>query len=157
MLLFRRKRWVTAKGTDGAFIMDIRALDIHRGKNTMNFSFEQTQYVGILSFQGSLTKVHASEVMEILMVSWEKTPSIIIDLAQVTEIDGACLQIFCRAYRLALMTNKLFALSAISSPAWEQISENPSICCSECHHEFPLPGLPLNCIKDCLWGIKGGF
>ncbi len=125
------------------------------GKKTMNFSFDQTEYVGVLTFGGSLTEPHAAELMEIMMVSWEKTPSLIVDLGEVTELDGTCLQIFCKAYRLALMTDKLFAIAALSREAWEQISGNPPACYAECHAGFPAFEFPFSCVRNCLWGIKG--
>jgi anti-anti-sigma factor len=122
----------------------------------VNFRLDQTENIGVLSFQGSLTQAHASAIREILMASWEKTRYIIINLEDVTQMDEPCLRIFCKAYRLALMTNKLFAIAAISSGALEHIARNPSLCYSECHTEFPMPELPFGCIRNCLWGIKGG-
>ena len=123
----------------------------------MNFSFDQTEHIGILSFKGSLTENYAMKLREVLMSSWGKTPTLIISLESVTEVDRSCLQIFCTAYRVSLMTKKSFTMIGIPVDKVKSTALNWSLCSSYNQGGVPIPGISQECSSNCLWTYKGGY
>ena len=93
--------------------------------------------------EGNLTVVRAADFKEALLNSIDKADTIEINLADVTGIDLACLQLLCSAHRTALSKEKTFAVKDPSIPFYLEARKNSGFV-------FDKP-CSYSSTGDCLW------
>ena len=81
----------------------------------MNFKFDSSGGIGVLTFYGNLSRDRANELREALMVSVENAHHLVVNLENVTKLDSHCLQAIYTACRTAQRLNKGFTVNGVYS------------------------------------------
>lgn len=72
----------------------------------MDFSFMQSQGVGILVLSGDLKPGCVDDFRQALMVSLSNSERVIVNLKKVSEFDSACIRVFCKALKTSKKLKK---------------------------------------------------
>lgn len=72
----------------------------------LNFSFEKSGCVGLLSFDGELTGERAGGLKEAIMISLDNAEHVVVDFEKVTKIDSICIKLIMLAYNKAKVLKK---------------------------------------------------
>lgn len=76
----------------------------------LNFRFEKSNGLGLLTFDGELTTECADRVKEALMIALENAEHIVVNLDKLTKIDPICIHLLCMAYRKSKRLKKWLSL-----------------------------------------------
>ena len=69
-----------------------------------------------IRLSGALTIAHAEEIKRLLLVALSGTGDVLLDAAEVTDVDLAGLQLLCAAHRAALQAGRRVTLDYTRSP-----------------------------------------
>ena len=79
------------------------------------WSYDAQKRTGRLELSGALTIVRAEQVKESLLKGFAAAEQLVCDLAGISEIDIAGLQLLCAAHRYAVAQGKTLLLSGIGT------------------------------------------
>ena len=109
----------------------------------MQFKLNISGEESILSLNGELTLLHAEQFKDELMQALSASRRVVVDTRELSEIDLACLQLFCSAHLSALAGGKELVLGSPQSDAFRrQVTQSGLICGHLCGK---------NDNTDCLW------
>lgn len=97
----------------------------------------------ILALKGALTIERVSDLKNMLIEAFSRKDHVVLDLKGVTEVDLACLQLFCSAHRTSLEMHKQMTLESGQSEAFQQAVRDGGFTPSACSHKDPH--------QSCLW------
>ena len=80
----------------------------------MNFTFEKSNDVGVLTFDGKLTSKRAADLKAALMISLNNSCHVILNMERVTELDHTCIKLLRAAINIAKKLNKRITLISLS-------------------------------------------
>jgi anti-anti-sigma factor len=89
----------------------------------MNFNFEKTGTLGLLTFDGELTEERSDRLKEALMVSLDNAEHVVVNFENVTKIDFICVQLFCQALKKAKRLKRHLTLTGMQEDAYKKIEE----------------------------------
>lgn len=104
----------------------------------MNFGFEQSGAIGLLTYDGALTMHHARELKSALMRALGRVDHLIFNLEKVTAIDTACFQLLCMAQRISRGLNKRMTITGFRQKTFKKLFEDNRLRHKEC---------VLDCVK----------
>ena len=109
----------------------------------MQFKLTTSEEESVLSLNGELTLLHAEQFKAELMQALDSSRRVVIDTRGLSEIDLACLQLFCSAHRSALAREQELVLGTPRSDAFtRQIAQSGLIYGQLCGNDNHT---------DCLW------
>ena len=88
----------------------------------MNFTFEKSNDVGVLTFDGKLTSKRAADLKAALMISLNNSCHLILNMERVTELDNTCLKLLRAAVSISNKLNKRITLVSLSRDLFRQAS-----------------------------------
>lgn len=80
----------------------------------MNFTFEKSGDVGILTFDGELDAGRIDELKAALMLSMNNAGHIILNFEKVTRLDDSCFKLLCSAHQISAKLNKRMTFASFS-------------------------------------------
>ena len=84
---------------------------------------------GVITLEGPLTIQQAGDLKDTLLHSLNTMKQIVLNLEKVTELDVACLQILCSAYRTAVTRDKSMVLAGRLPDAINKVVEDGGFSC----------------------------
>ena len=87
----------------------------------LNFMFEKSDGLGLLTFDGELTAEFADRVKEALMIALENAEHVVVNLDKVTRIDLICIQLLRLAYEKSKRLKKWLTLICTHPETYEQL------------------------------------
>jgi len=109
----------------------------------MKMNVDNSGLIGILSLRGDLTRRTAVRLRNELIKAIEKVDHLVLDMKEVGDIHSSCLQLFCSAHRVAMMSHKKID---IEYPVPQGIID--AIAGRE---DFKQTNCRLMCENNCLW------
>lgn len=88
----------------------------------MNFTFEKSNDVGVLTIDGKLTSKRAADLKAALMISLNNSCHVILNMERVTELDNTCLKLLRAAVSISDKLNKRITLVSLSRDLFRQAS-----------------------------------
>lgn len=76
----------------------------------MNFTFERSNDIGVLTIDGKLTGKRAADLKAALMISLNNSSHLILNMEKVTELDRTCLNLLNAAWSVSSKLNKRLTL-----------------------------------------------
>lgn len=98
----------------------------------IQFGFEQSGSIGLLYFDGALTKQYSSEMKTALMRALHRVDHLIFNLEKVTAIDAACFQVLCMAQRISASLNKRLTVTGFRQKSFKRLFEESRFRHTEC-------------------------
>jgi len=89
----------------------------------MNFKFEKSDGLGLLTFDGELTAERSNGLKEALMISMDNAEHVIVNFEKVTRIDRSCIRLFCIAFKKSKRLKKRLTLTGIHPETYERVKE----------------------------------
>lgn len=87
----------------------------------LNFMFEKSDGLGLLTFDGELTIEYVDRVKEALMIALENAEHVVVNLDKVTKIDIICIQLLRLAYEKSKRLKKWLTLICTHPETYEQL------------------------------------
>lgn len=93
----------------------------------------------VVRVTGPTSITNVSILLMRLLAAFEQSDNVVVDLAGVTEIDVAGLQLFCSSHRSSIFMNKGFRITGQNQPAiWEAAAASGQLrtsgCAIDAHH-----------------------
>lgn len=88
----------------------------------MNFTFEKSNDVGVLTIAGKLTSKRSADLKAALMISLNNSCHVILNMERVTELDHTCLNLLRAAVSVSNKLNKRITLVSLSNDLFRQTS-----------------------------------
>ena len=89
----------------------------------MNFTFEKSNDIGVLTIGGKLTSKRAADLKAALMISINNSCHVILNMERVTELDNTCLKLLRAAVGVSNTLNKRITVVSLSRDLFRQASE----------------------------------
>jgi len=109
----------------------------------IDFKFEQSGKVGMLTINDDLTVQKEDELREALMMSMAFADHVVINIEKVTEVDMTCLQFLCSAYLTSLRSNKVLSMVSPVPDVYKRAIQYAGYC--------KHTGCMNQSEKSCLW------
>ncbi|MEE8552689.1 MAG: STAS domain-containing protein [Desulfobacterales bacterium] len=109
----------------------------------MILNIEESDGTGVLSLSDNLTIERAKALKSVLTASLDKADVLILDLSEVTDLDLACLQLFCSANRTFESLDKQLTLKNNGADIYKKALNDAGYSLDQC--------LAENCCEKCLW------
>ena len=77
----------------------------------MNYQYENSGEIGILTFNGELNAQCSDDLMEVLMMSLGNSEHLVVDLERVTILDPSCVKLFAIACETSALLKKKVTLT----------------------------------------------
>lgn len=98
----------------------------------IQFGFEQSGNIGLLTFDGALTKQRSGEMKTALMRALHRVDHLVFNLEKVTALDIACFRLICMAHRISRNLGKRLTVTGFRQKSFTRLFEDNRFKQKEC-------------------------
>ena len=97
----------------------------------MHFNLNPDQSKGTLTLEGEITLLQAQDLLTLLKEALAATDHVEIDIAELSDIDMAGLQLLCAAHKSAAKSNKRLTLNSNRPEAFVSRTRQAGLACRQ--------------------------